>query len=61
MKSVIGEVMNYDMHTESGEIVDAVFGYRSIAARVVMSPILMGTTISLLRVIARKAVEMYKK
>lgn len=53
--------MNYDMHTESGEIVDAVFGYRSIAARVVMSPILMGTTISLLRVIARKAVEMYKK
>jgi hypothetical protein len=60
MKSVFGEVMGHDMHTESGEKIDAVFGFRSIAARVVCSPVVMGTTISLLKVIGRKAVEIYR-
>ncbi len=60
LKSVIGEVINYDMTTESGDTIDAVFGYRSIAARIVNSPIIMGTTITLLKVIANKAVGIYK-
>jgi hypothetical protein len=60
LKSVIGEVMDYDMHTESGAKIEAIFGYRSIAARIVTSPVVMGTTATLLKVIAQNAVKMYK-
>lgn len=60
LKSVIGEVMDYEMKTESGDEIDAIFGYRSVAARIVTSPIIIGTTTSLLKVIAKKAVEIYK-
>jgi len=60
LKSVFGEVMDYDMTTETGIKIDAVFGYRSIAARIVLSPIIIGTTITLLNVIAKKSIEIYK-
>lgn len=61
MKSVIGEVMDYDMHTKTGEKIDMVFGFRSVMARVCYSPMIMGTTITLLNVIAKKAVQIYGK
>lgn len=61
LKSTIGEVMHYDMTTEDGEKIDAVFGYKSINARIVLSPTIIGTTTTLLKVIAKKAVEIYKK
>ena len=48
------------MHTESGQEIDAIFGYRSIAARVVTSPVIMGTTATLLKVIGKKAANIYK-
>jgi len=60
MKSVVGEVMDYDVKTESGERVDAIFGFRSIMARVVTSPIIIGTTTTLLKKVAEKAVKVYK-
>ena len=60
MKSVIGEVMSGKVETESGEEIDAMFGMRSINARVVLSPIELGTTAALLEVIAKKAVELAK-
>lgn len=60
MKSVFGEVMDYDMVTESGEKIDAVFGYNSILNRVVNSPFIIGTTTTLLKKIAEKAVAIYK-
>jgi ASC-1-like (ASCH) protein len=60
MKSVVGEVMDYDVHTESGERIDAIFGFRSIMARVVNSPFIIGTTTTLLRKVAEKAVKVYK-
>jgi hypothetical protein len=60
MKSVIGEVMDYQMTTETGEKIDGVFGRRSIDARVVRSADIIGTTITLLKVIASKAVSIYK-
>lgn len=60
LKSVFGEVMDYDMHTKSGERVDAVFGMRSISARICLSPTIMGTTTSLLKVIAKQAIGIYK-
>jgi hypothetical protein len=60
MKSVVGEVMDYDMHTESGEKLDAVFGFRSIIARTVTSPIVIGTTTTLLKVVAKNAINLYR-
>lgn len=60
MKSVFGEVMDYDMITESGERIDAVFGYNSILARVVNSPFIIGTTTTLLKKVAEKAVNIYE-
>jgi hypothetical protein len=61
MKSVFGEVLDYEMRTESGREIDAIFGFRSIQARIVLSPMILGTTISLLKVIGRKAIEIYEK
>lgn len=60
-KSVIGEVMDYSMTTETGETIGAVFGSRSIYARIINSPFIIGTTTSLLKVIGNKAVELYNK
>lgn len=60
LKTVFGEVMDYDIISESGEKIDAIFGDKSIAARIVTSPYLMGTTITLLRVGAKKAVQIYR-
>ncbi len=59
LKSVFGEVMDYDMTTETGEKIDAVFGQKSIDARIVLSPEIIGTTTTLLRVIAKHAVQLY--
>lgn len=61
LKSVIGEVMDYKVTTESGEDIQAIFGFRSILARIVESPVIMGTTTTLLKIIAAKAVEIYNK
>lgn len=61
LKSVVGEVMDYSMTTETGEKIGLVFGYRSVLARVVTSPFIIGTTNTLLNVIADKAVQIYKK
>lgn len=60
MKSVVGEVLDYDMKTETGEPIDAVFGRRSIAARIVLSPDIIGTSTTLLKVIATKAISLFK-
>ena len=60
LKSVFGEVMATPMHTESGEKIDAIFGYRSIAARIVTSSLLMGTTATLLKIVSKKAAEIYR-
>lgn len=60
MKSVVGEVLDYDMTTENGEPIDAIFGRRSIAARIVLSPDIIGTTTTLLQVIGKQAVSKFK-
>lgn len=61
MKSVIGEVMDYSVHAQDGTKVDAIFGFRSIAARIVESPIIIGTTTTLLKKFAEKVVQIYRK
>lgn len=60
LKSCIGEVMEKPMTTEDGQEIDAVFGYRSLEARIVESPIIIGTTATLLLHIGRKAAEIYR-
>lgn len=61
LKSVVGEVIDYDIVTENGENVDAIFGFRSIYARIVLSPMLIGTTATLMKVIADRAVKLFNK
>lgn len=60
MKSVIGEVMDYTMTAEDGTEIEMVFGTRSIMARVVTSPFVIGTTATLLNVVAKKAAQIYR-
>lgn len=60
-KSVIGEVMEYDIVTEDGMEVEALFGNTGFAARVINNPMEIGTSISLLKFIAKKAVELYEE
>lgn len=60
LKSVVGEIMEYEVHTEQGDPVDAIFSSKDIGARKVLSPYKIGSTISLLKVIAKKAVNIYK-
>jgi hypothetical protein len=60
MKTVFSEVMAYEMKTESGEIIDAVFGQKSIENRIVLSPAIIGTTNVLLDIIGKKAAAIFK-
>lgn len=60
LKTVIGNVIDGEMTTESGEPIEAVFGGKSIEARIVNSPFTIGTTATLLRVIAKQACEIYR-
>jgi hypothetical protein len=60
MKSVHGAVMETPPRTEDGETIDAVFGMRSIEARIVESPLIMGTTAYLLHIGRKKAAALYR-
>ena len=60
MKTVCGRVMSQEITTESGEIIDAVFGYQSISNRIVNSPFVIGTTNTLLKVISKKPLRSIK-
>jgi hypothetical protein len=60
MKTVISEVLQDDYITEDGQEIGAIFGSTSINARIVNSPYMIGTTNTLLEVISKKAVEMYR-
>lgn len=60
LKSVVGEVMDYDMTTEKGEAIELVFGGRSVGNRIVESPMIIGTTTTLLKALAKQAVSVYR-
>lgn len=59
MKTIFARVMSGTNQTESGDDVDAFFGFKSISARIVESPIKMGTTNTLLRVIGKKEADAF--
>ncbi|MDD2879801.1 MAG: hypothetical protein PHQ58_05145 [Rhodoferax sp.] len=60
LKTVFGEVFDGDMKTEDGELIDAIFGGKSVHARIVNSAWSIGTTNTLLSVLAKKAVQAYR-
>ena len=59
MKSVVGQVYDKPILSESGIEIGGVFGYKSISNRIVCSPELIGTTSTLLSVIGKKACDLY--
>ena len=59
LKFTVGEVFNDPIFAEDGTPIDAKFSTRSIEARIVNSPGLIGTTSKLLEVVANKAIEQY--
>jgi hypothetical protein len=61
LKTVFGEVMDEPIITEDGEEVDAIFGAKSVDDRIVLSPHVIGTTTTLLRLIGYNAYELYLK
>lgn len=60
MKTVFGKVFENNIRTETGVDIDAVFSASSIDNRIVLSAFMIGTTTTLLNVIAKKAVEAYR-
>lgn len=60
LKTVFGEVFEGGMTTEGGEEIDAIFGGKSVHARIVNSAWAIGTSNTLLSVLAKKAVQAYR-
>lgn len=60
MKTIFGRVMSGVNETEAGEPIDAIFGYRSIYNRIVLSPEIIGTTNTLLRVLSKHVAKVYR-
>ena len=61
MKTVISGIVEEPYRTEDGTEIEAIFGAKSIEDRIANSPYIIGTATTLLKLIAKKAVEMYKK
>lgn len=59
LKFTVGDVYYNSLNAEDGTPIDATFSYRSISARIVNSPILLGTTGMVLEQLTKKACEMY--
>ena len=60
MKTVIGRVFNNNVRTESGVEIDAIFGAKSVADRIVTSPDLIGTTTTLLLKMGERVIRAYQ-
>lgn len=60
LKTVVGRVFNDNVRTESGVEIDAIFGAKSVADRVVTSPYILGTTTTLLIAAGKRVVEAYR-
>ena len=60
LKTIFGRIMAGTNRTESGEDIDAIFGYESISDRIVLSPEIIGTTNTLLKVMSKRVAEVYR-
>jgi hypothetical protein len=61
LKTIIRRVVKGKFETESGTPLDAIFGYTSINDRIVLSPTLMGTSTTLLKLFTKRFVERARK
>lgn len=61
LKTTVGEEMEFDMKTESGIKVDAIFGGRSALKRIVNSYALIGTTTGILQTAAEHMVRIWEQ
>lgn len=61
LKTIFRRVFTGRHETESGTPIDAIFGYTSINARIVDSPLIMGTTNTLLKVLSQQMYAAYKR
>jgi len=61
MKTVFGTVLEHEVTTESGEKIGAIFGAKSIQARIVHSPDQIGTTTTNLNLLAARVVRTYHR
>ena len=59
LKCTIGDIFDETITTESGDEVDVFFSYKSLGARIVMSPFYLGILTRCLEAIERKAIERY--
>lgn len=59
MKTTVGHILVGRNETKSGVALDAVFGYKSLQDRIVLSALIIGMTNTLLRVISERAALMY--
>lgn len=60
MKTVFGKIMEHEVKTESGVVIEGIFGQKSIDDRIVLSPSIIGTTNGVLGAIAKKVVAAYR-
>lgn len=60
LKTVFGRVFNATVKSESGVEIDAIFGAKSLADRIVTSPYLIGTTTTLLILAGKRVVQAYR-
>lgn len=59
LKTVIGEVMDKDLVTEDGTIIDAQFGQQSTGARIINNADIVGTTVILIEAAQAEACNLY--
>jgi len=59
LKTIFRRVFSGKHETESGTPIDAIFSYSSVNNRIVDSPLIIGTTNTLLKVISKKMYEAY--
>lgn len=60
LKTVFSKVITGEVKSESGVSIDAIFGAKSVSDRIVNSPDIMGTTNTLLKVLAKRVVKAYR-
>lgn len=59
LKTVVGEILDNEITTEDGTVIDAIFGKLSVDNRIVGSVDEMGTTNVLLDLLTKRAIKAY--
>ena len=60
LKTIIGRVVTGKQECEDGTPIDLYFSYKAVESRIVLSPMLNGTTNTILRTIGQNAVKLYR-